>query len=426
MDILSKPINKLNLISDYYKAVFHLVKYPGPKTEKALLGLVQNVSNELPVCIARRKAIEGLARLKCKAAIPSIGECLKSSDPYLVESAAWALKELECKDFSFQVVMHRLLDDPRQNRRALIKSLSGLNVVSSASRINSFLSDESISVGIRGAAIAAMSELIGDKTHIKELEKHLKMPNQTDRYCAVMDVIDAGAIELLPVLLKLPLPPFYKLLAMDKLWPNDIFNYKKMHLFGVLNSIVKDNPEDLQDLYRYDHYPSNEFLVEELFSVDFSRCYLAAKILSRRDLGCALIPLRMNLERAKKDYGALYFFILLFRLIIKKTGNLNLEIEDLCHSALKKTWPEFMKFKPIAIYTLIDLFPERYLEDIPNWLDSNETRFWISRYACLLAIKEKFARTEIKFPSRLISDCNDEPHRFVKAKLLHIKEEHLR
>ena len=72
LEILSTPTNKLNLISDYYKAAFHLVKYPGLKTEQALLALVKSASNELSVSIARRKAIEGLARLGCKAAIPSI------------------------------------------------------------------------------------------------------------------------------------------------------------------------------------------------------------------------------------------------------------------------------------------------------------------------------------------------------------------
>ena len=37
--ILSTPLAHLDLSSDYYKAVFHLAKFPGKDTEKALLKL---------------------------------------------------------------------------------------------------------------------------------------------------------------------------------------------------------------------------------------------------------------------------------------------------------------------------------------------------------------------------------------------------
>ena len=34
LKILKTPIHQLSLASDYYKAVFHLAKYPSPETEK--------------------------------------------------------------------------------------------------------------------------------------------------------------------------------------------------------------------------------------------------------------------------------------------------------------------------------------------------------------------------------------------------------
>ena len=36
LEILKTPINRLKLTSDYYKAVFHLSKYPSSQTENAL------------------------------------------------------------------------------------------------------------------------------------------------------------------------------------------------------------------------------------------------------------------------------------------------------------------------------------------------------------------------------------------------------
>ena len=61
--ILSKKIDELELPSDYYKAVFHLLKYPGPDTEKLLLDLLISSSNEHCVLIAKRKAIENSTKI---------------------------------------------------------------------------------------------------------------------------------------------------------------------------------------------------------------------------------------------------------------------------------------------------------------------------------------------------------------------------
>ena len=178
LNILSKPIAELELSSDYYKAVFHLFKYPGSDTEKALLDLVKSKSKEHSIAIANRKAIEVLARLKCKKAIPTIGQCLKSSDTYLVENAVWALKELGCKDKKFINDMVELMDDPLQNIRLLIQTLGSLGVTSELVRIKNISNDSSLSPGIRGASFAAFKQLSGKSNHINELANYLALPNR--------------------------------------------------------------------------------------------------------------------------------------------------------------------------------------------------------------------------------------------------------
>ena len=157
-------------------------------------------------------------------------------------------------------------------------------------------------------------------------------------------------------------------------------------------------------------------MVEELFGVDFSRCYLATEILLSRDLEVVIPSLLKNLNRAKKDYGALYFFISLLGSIALKSCSLHKEIEDLCLSALSKNWPNFMKFRPIAIYTLMEVFADKYLEEVPIWLNPIETPFWASRYSCLLSIQDKLERKEIKYHPQIMFRSDNDPHRFVKAK----------
>ena len=89
--ILSRRIDQLDLSSDYYKAVFHLEKYPSEETEEALLNFIKLVREEQAFVIAKRKAIEVLANIGCQRAIPIIANHLESQDSYLVE-----LKLIHC------------------------------------------------------------------------------------------------------------------------------------------------------------------------------------------------------------------------------------------------------------------------------------------------------------------------------------------
>ena len=123
--ILEQSLDSLDSASDYYMAAAHLVNFPGNKTEEALLRLIDNSSTEQAVNLARRKAVEVLGRLGVQRSIPSIGRCLRSDDPYLVENAAWALLQLNCQDVELHQAMFQLLNDPSQSRRVLIQALVG-------------------------------------------------------------------------------------------------------------------------------------------------------------------------------------------------------------------------------------------------------------------------------------------------------------
>ena len=143
--------------SDYYKAAFHLAKYPGSETEDALIGLVERNTLDQAEALGKRKAVDTLAQLGCVRAIKSIGNCLNSQDTYLVEHAAFALKELNCQDLALLEKITLLLDDPKQHRRALIKSISALGYLPALEKMKGFLKDPVISKDVRGASIASVS-----------------------------------------------------------------------------------------------------------------------------------------------------------------------------------------------------------------------------------------------------------------------------
>ncbi len=416
LHILSTPSSQLELSSDYYKAVFHLYKYPGPDTEKVLIDLLKSDSKEQAVVIAKRKAVEVLARTGCINAIPIIGKCLCSDDIYLVENAALALPELGCKDSEYQNKIGSLLEDPKQNRRALIQSLSKMGAVSELSRIKLLVNDYSLSPDIRGASIAAIARLENKYDQLSQLEEYLLLPNQNYRHCAVQDIIDVGKVELLPAVLRSPVAPSFRIRALNNLWKEEIEIRNNLKLFSILDKLIKDDPNDLDIVHCYETHPSTQFLVEELFQTDFSRAYLALRTLYLREKKDIWLNLASFLDRINKDYGALYFVSILFRLVDAWDDFQVSKIEEIMQSCLDSKWPDFMKFRPSAILTLMELNSKKYQECIGEWLNEEKTPFWVCRYSALMSLENQFKGELLESNSKHIAVAKNDSNRFVRAK----------
>ncbi len=386
LGILKKPASQLNLASDYYKAVFHLAKYPGEEAENALLKIVESDSNQECIRIARRKAVEVLGRFSCKRAIPSIRKCLRSSDNYLVENAVWALAELECKDLSLIKEVSSLLDTFADNKRVLIQCLSKMDAISELSKIRHILDDPSENSFVRGACIAAIANLSGSKEYILDLKKFLFLDNQNARQCAVQDVIDAQEYSLVESVLKSPVAPSFRLKALNSLWTIDFVQANFLKCISTVDSVISDSPSHLNLLNPYKSEPSDGLLLQELFSTDFNRSYLAIEILKSRKASTLFPLLNGILDRASRDYGAIYFFLLLFNLKDDWPRTSYQSIIEFALNALDSRWPDFIKFKPTAIITLMKFQPDIFLQRLPDYLSQSKTPFWASRYAAVMSL----------------------------------------
>ncbi len=416
--ILSTPFHQLKLSSDYYKAVYHLSKFPGVETEQALLTLIKSDSTEQSLLIAKRKAVESLAILNSYDALPVIKTCLGSSDTYLVENAAWALAELGCNDLTVNKKILSLLNDEEQNRRVLIQSLAKMRAYPEIQSIKPMLTDQTLPSGVRGAAIAAYSSLCGPTDEIICLKKYLNLPNQNDRQCAIQDIIDADEISLIPSLLKTPVAPSFKLRAINHLWPQGVSFLNSIHLYDILDLLIIDHPSDLDLQSNFHTISCNRLLVEEFFGTDFNRSYFALKQLIKRDSITLWKILLEYWDRAEKDYGALYFFMILFRLVPGWDQNQVKRIEALALSCLDQYWPDYMKFRPAAILTLMTINPIENRKYIPKWLNQTETPFWACRYAALITIQSLTNQNDLDRDKILkeVQNCQKDTHRFVRGK----------
>ncbi len=416
--ILETPIDGLQRSSDYYKAVFHLAKYPCLETEEVLLSFIEKECEDQSIQIAKRKAIEVLAVIGCTRAIPFIGTNLNSNDPYLIDSCAWALKELCCKDKQMHRLIGDLLLDEKQNQRGLVQSLSKMGAIEQTPRIIKLLNDPNSSPAVIGASIAAVNELIGDSSKVEQLKDFLRLPNQNDRQCAVQDIIDTKAIDLLPEVIESPISPYFKLRAIDSLWSRTCANVidNELNLFELIEEILLDNPSNIKVLKNCKESNSLKDLTNQLFSTDFNLAYIALLNLLNEGLANVFPILEDLWDKFMKDYGAIYFLTLLFRDVEQLNDLQKKKVVEFLFSCIQGDWPLNMKFRSSAIISLMRIDHYTCKDHLSQWLSPKFNPYWPCRYATLMSIASlDFKNQDVNLLDQ-VSSCINDPHRFIRIK----------
>ena len=418
--ILALPEDQLDATSDRYMAAAHMINFPGERSEQALLLLLEETVDTQPTRLAKRKAVEVLARLGCKEAIDSIGRCLLSEDHYLVENAAWALEQLGCQDSLIHSQMIMLLGDAAQNRRVLAQSLAALGVQNALPAIAALQDEEN--AGVRGAALAAVATLNGTNERLSELAEHLFLPNQMDRQSAIQDVINAGAIQLLPDVLRSPVSPVFRMRALKLLWPGAERLCQGLLLLDTLDSLLWDDPDRLQLVHRYDAIQEQSFLINEFFGTDFSRCYLALQTLSSSsgEIVWPMLEQRWR-EEGHNDYGAHYFFLRLFGRVYS-WGPEQERVEDLCESAIHNRRPQFQKSRPTGILSLLRLNRKRLAPLLLNLVDADKESSWECRYAALMSYEKMIIEQDFLNDLEINAiKLKSDPNQYVESKRMAVK-----
>ena len=411
INILKKPISEVNLSADYYKAVFHLADFPCKESETVLLDFIKSDSEQLEFKIAKRKAIEVLALFGCKKAIPIIGSFLENDDPYLVETAIWSLGKLKCNDIHIINQICSILYKQFNNKRVVIQTLTNLGIKKEIKKIRLLSKDNKSSNGVKGASLAALIKLAGEEDKLSELQDFLRSSNQNDRHCAVNDLVNAGHLSVIPSLLKAPISPSFKLKAIDSLWINELLWNQNINLLNSLDLVIIDNPQKINTLGINNFEKNIEFLIEQLFHTDFNRCYKSMKELEKHPSDEVLYYLNMNWDRAKVDYGAIYFFINTYKFLLEK-GYYDKSIINKVDFLLSDNWPDYMKFRSSAIQVSGFLNGIIFYNDFNQFADERLTPFWKNRYTALLVSQNSKIGINKEYAKLFLNDR----HRFVRLK----------
>ncbi|MDJ1179735.1 HEAT repeat domain-containing protein [Roseofilum sp. BLCC_M91] len=378
--LLEMPLDRLSDPSDRYVAACHLMHYPTERSIAALIKAIHNQEDELYNRIARRKAAESLGRLKAEIAIPTLRECLTDADMYTVENAVWAIGEIGTDDPEILEEITQLLQQPHQSYRVIIQVLAKLGYKSALEAIKPFMNSEDLCVA--SVAIAATSKLSGDFSLMDRVVGFLHSDNINVRRACIQDLMDTNYYPALPKIVQCPVSIVFRLRGLRHLAQTGI-SAQKLTFAEVepyFDRTIRDHPDTLEFVHEYDQTPSLEFAINELYSTDFGRCYLASYTLLHtypQDAPEALLA--TFADKAHNDYGAHYH-------VVKLLGWLGYTpAYDLLIEALENQAPQFQKSRAAAAIALGHL---RATEAIPRLQKALETSIFDLKYAALLVLEQ--------------------------------------
>ncbi|NES91467.1 MULTISPECIES: HEAT repeat domain-containing protein [Okeania] len=379
--LLETPIEELEDKSDRYIAASHLVNFPSERSINVLIKTLQDTNPVLEHKIARRKAIETLGRLNAVSALPAIRACLSDEDCYTVENAVWAISEIGTEDPEIIAEIARLLEKPAQSYRLIIQVLGKFNYKPAIDKIQQFTASDD--EPIASAAIATVCRLTGDYSQMTKVLEFLEHSNVNARRGCIQDLIDTKYYPSIPNIAKCPVSMVFRLRGIRLLAetgiPTNEINFAEIEPY--LDLVVRDHPNDLELVHEYDQTPTLEFAIQELYSTDFGRCYLAGKTLLENYPEVAGAALMATFaESAHNDYGAHYH-------VVKLLGWLKyVDSYDLLVEALHNTAPQFQKSRGAAALALANLGDERVIPLLRETI--SQTRIFDLKYACLLGLKQ--------------------------------------
>lgn len=378
--ILDTPQNQLDEDDSRYIAASHLVNFPTERSINALMRAVQQTDSSLDNRIVRRKSVESLGRLQATQALPVIRTCLADEDSYTVENAVWAIAEIGTNDSDILEEVAQLLEKPGQTYRVIIHTLAKLNYKPALERIRKFVDDDD--PPIASAAIAAVCRLTNDYTHMPKVVALLQHPNVFARRLSIQDLIDAKYHQAIPNITRCPVSLVFRLRAIrmlaDARVPEKVITFADIQPY--LEQTLRDHPNDLDLVHKYDQPPTLSFLVQQLYETDFGRCYLATKtILEQHSDTAPAALLAAYAQEASNDYGAHFHVVKLFGWLK------HLPAYDLLIEALHNPQPQFQKSRTAAAIALGELGDSRA---IPELKKSLETKIWDLKYATLMALEK--------------------------------------
>ncbi len=378
--LLDTPPDQADEGNSRYIAAAHLANFSSEKSINALMRAIEYSDPTMENRIVRRKSIETLGRLKATQALPLIHSCLQDEDCYTVENAAWSIGEIGTTDPNLLEDVAQLLEKPGQTHRVIIHTLMQLNYEPALDRIRPFVEDTDPPTA--SAAITAICRFTGDSSQMDKVIAMLHHPSVLGRRLSIQDLINAHHYDAIPQIARCPVSLVFRLRGIRTLATAGLeagaLTFETIQPY--LDQTVRDHPQGLDLVHRYDQLPELPMLIRALYETDFGRCYLATQmILDHYPEEAPAALFETYTEEARGDYGAHFH-------VVKLLGWLkHAPAYDLFLEALHNNQPQFQKSRAAAAIAFGELGDQRA---IPVLKASLETHIWDLKYAALMALEQ--------------------------------------
>jgi bilin biosynthesis protein len=380
IEILDTPPDRVSEDDSRYIAASHLINFQTEKSIAALMRALAETDPSLDNKIVRRKSVEILGRLKAVQALPAIRVCLQDDDCYTVENAAWAIGEIGTQDPEILAELTQLLAKPGQSYRVMIHTLTKLNYQPAVPQIRKFVNDED--PPIASAAISGVCRLTGDYTQMPQVVAMLQSPNVLGRRLSIQDLMDARYYAAIPDIASCPVSLVFRLRGIRMLAEAGISDgsIDFATIQPYLEQSLRDRPQDLKLVHKYDRLPELPVLIRNLYETDFGKAYLATQTIIDRYPDTAPAALFATYEEeAHTDYGAHFHVMKIFGWLK------HVPAYDLLIEALHNTQPQFQKSRAAAAIALGEIGDVRAIPELHKCL---ETKIWDLKYAALMALEQ--------------------------------------
>ncbi len=376
--LLSDPTSLTNPV-DKYMAATRLAACTSDSSLQALIQAVDLDPENLFNRITRRKAIEALGRRKDTQALNCLFKALEYDDEPAVINATDSISQIsaDLSDEQSKALL-KVLQGSDPQKRSVIQAHTRLGLKSGSQSIRTLIHDENPLVA--GAARAFCARVEGDLKELTPLIPQLLVPQAGWRRSAVIDLGDAGDINMLEYLIKSAVSmPLRAKSAFQLVDPHKKGSVPEQHI-KMITMLLNDDPRNLCIREEWICKSDPIEIEKNLQHRDEGKQYGAALTILKMPRAEQLEIIDGIHSRLWSDYGANYLLTSLIGL-----DSIH-ERSELIRTSLAETLPQYAKSRVAAAWACLKLELTDQLELLKA---INTSSKWMPlKWSCAQVLKE--------------------------------------
>ena len=338
---LKNPVEK-------YTAATKLAACTSDRSLEVLIEATDLNSDNLFNRITRRKVLEALGRRRDARALPCLFKALNFDDETSVINAVNSIAQIgETLTTSQSALLSKALNGSDNQKRAVIQTHTKLAIVQGENEIS--ILETYVNPLVAGAARTYAAKVHGHIERLTPIIKQLTDAVSGRRRAAVIDLGDAGDINVLPQLIRSPVSmPLRAKSAFQHVDPNKTGKVPENYR-NLISQLLRDDPSSLSLLEEWICGADQTEIEKNLQHRDEGKQYGGALTLMRMPKQQQIESIDQIYVRYWSDYGTNYLLTAVIGV------NRIQERQELVRTSLAETLPQYAKSRVAAAWVCLSL-----------------------------------------------------------------------